>query len=211
MRTVAISMHDKFRADVKDFCFEANEAQQLVKFRPVTIQRESRHLFSSKTIRAEEVFKDVFSLKAAHRLAKEDILVLLCDANLHDDEDDEYFFVTNRYYESTLTEYPGTGVLSLHYLKQTSTFMRETKSDWNAITESRKRDLLRLLIFGLITNLLVKLNCHQDSRRGCTMDYCQEPRSILRLIEPGFPSASSVFLFSTNPKKEWRSWPLQTI
>lgn len=187
MTTVAIPMHNKFRADVKDFCFEANEAQHLIKFRPLTIQGESRRLFSSKTIRAEGIFKDVFSLKAAHRLAKEDILILLCNANLQDDEDDEYFFVSNRYYESTLTEYPGTGVLSLHYLKKTSTFTKEAKADWNTMTESRKTDLLRLLIFGLITNLLIKLNCHQDSQRGCTMDYCQEPRNILRLIELGFP------------------------
>lgn len=187
MTTIAISMHPKFRADVRDFCFEATEAQQNIKFRPITIQPERWRLFSGRAIGAESIFKDVFSLKPVYGLGTEDIVILLVDANLHDDEDDEYFFVSNRYYDSTSKEYPGTGLVSLHYLKSNSNFMKAAMNEWNALTQSKKRDLLWLILVGLITSLLAKLNCHRDSQSGCTMDYCQNTSSVLRLLECGFP------------------------
>lgn len=189
MRQVAISMHDKSHAETHHFCSQANQAQDLVKFRTIFLTPKRQMLFCREQLEAQRACRRAFSLKLKYRLKAGDIITVVVDADLQDDDDNEYFCVTNRDYPALLRACPGAGILSLYYLRSGSTFMREVDANWRQLDEFRARktisDSILLLILASVTMQLTGVDTHSDSR-GCVLDYCQNPSDIMDALKGGF-------------------------
>lgn len=189
MRAVAISMHDKSHAETHHFCLQANQAQALVQFRTVFLTPRRQKLFHREQLEAQRACTDAFSLKSKYGLKTEDIVVVVVDADVQDDEDNEYFCVSNLDYPALRATCPGAAILSLYYLRPNSTFMDGVDRNWRQLSEFRGRrmisDSILLLILTSITMQLTGVDTHPESR-GCVLDYCQNPSDIMEALKGGF-------------------------
>jgi hypothetical protein len=62
MRQIAISMHDRFHAEIHHFCALANEGQSVLGFRHVFVPPDQQEPFAKQQLRAEEACERAFLL-----------------------------------------------------------------------------------------------------------------------------------------------------
>jgi len=82
MKQVAISMNDKSHAETSHFCGEANTAQDVIKFRDIRLTKNAQKAFFTRELNALTACKKAFLLKPEYGLNKDDLIIIVVDANL---------------------------------------------------------------------------------------------------------------------------------
>ena len=195
MPTVAISMHNHSHAETHYLCDEANVAQPVVRFRDLLLGDDP--LISAPRVNVVEALRHVYARKEEFKLGREDILVTVVQGNLHDDENDEYFFRTSSGFPELKDAFPGVGVISLFYRLDAASEFRQPRNEAARARKAAWRDpkgdvekavLLSnsfvLMLLDLVATLLCGLVEHDDTR-GCVLDYCQDPYDVLEAFKRG--------------------------
>jgi hypothetical protein len=188
MREIAISMHDECYAEITHFCTEANQAQNLIKFRSIKMKPSHERISRRRRIHGETELGRIFGLKQMYRLGNDDIVVVVVGGNLYDDEDDEYYCVGSVDYPSLRGSCPGTAILSLYYLDARSTFMQDLDKEWGTLTEPerarKKSDSILVIILAAITLELTGFGVHDSC--GCILDDCIRPADLMASLQGSF-------------------------
>lgn len=183
---IMVTMHESVHAEIHHFVESANEAQSLIEFEHILLtEKEKKCLFRSP-LDAKHAFLAITPMKTTRHLSRADILIAIVPGNLQDQNDDEYFYVSSQDYSPNGSR---GALLSLFFLNERSTFMREGRREWRSLKENVRAgissDVILLILLCAVAGELTAINCHDESC-GCVMDYCQTPTDIIGALDGGF-------------------------
>jgi hypothetical protein len=170
---IVITKHRRWTPVLRELQLVADRCQDQLTVELTDLTRPQRKPFFGDRILLSKLRNDAVALKAALGLADSDLLVLLVDALIYDDEeDDEDLF-------SLCSEdlgAPGLAMVSLHYL---------THDPWSSASRAEQANSIILNLLCAFAENLTAARTHTDTS-GCVMDYCYEMDQALLAVRNGF-------------------------
>jgi pimeloyl-ACP methyl ester carboxylesterase len=186
---IVITTHDACHQEVDHLVEVGNSIKGSVTFKKIRLQDQELAVATQPVLDVADGFAAVDLIRRAHGLAGDDTLLLIVEANLRDDEDDEYFLVTAADCHLGAGVSRHSAIVSLFYLDPRSAFMTDGTAWWSSLGDERQRVLRSNSILNLMVGALAAdispLGWHKDTR-GCIMDYCQNPMDLVRSSDGRF-------------------------